>query len=149
MILNQRGIDLIKNFEKCRLNAYQDSKGIWTIGWGATFYQNENRVKKGDSISQLEADTLFKYHLNKFSLEITPLIKHQLTDNQFSALISFGFNVGVEHERTSTLLREVNENPLNIDIKHQFLRWVDKGTSSEKGLTRRRLAEVNLYFSNN
>lgn len=146
MKINQAGIDLIKSFEQCRLSAYKDSKGIPTIGWGATYYQNGKRVKMGDNISQIEADTLFDWHLNEFSNDVKLVLKKPLNDNQFSALVSFAYNCGTANLEKSTLLRKVNANPEDIAIRAEFMKWVNKGSSFEKGLTRRRKAEADLYF---
>ena len=69
-----------------------------------------------------------------------------LTDNQYSAICSFAYNVGVPRFRTSTLRRMINANPNNPLIRNEFMKWVNKGTPFERGLTRRRQAEADLYF---
>lgn len=155
MQLSKQGIDLIKSFEGCVLNAYKDSIGKPTIGYGATFYQNGQPVKMGDRITSQQADELLKYHLTLFANSITPIIKKTLTDNQFSALVSFAFNVGSDIDADtipeglgdSTLLKKVNTNPNDPSIKTEFLKWNKAGGKVLKGLTRRREAEANLYFS--
>lgn len=154
MNLNQAGIDLIKSFESCRLSAYLDSKRIPTIGWGATYYQDGSKVKMGDKITQQKADELFAFHLNEFCVEVKQLVKKPLNDNQFSALVSFAFNCGTDIDADtipeglgdSTLLKKVNANPADPSIRNEFMKWVNKGSSFEKGLTRRRKAEADLYF---
>ena len=145
MKINKAGIDLIKSFEQCRLSAYKDSKGIPTIGWGATYYQDGKRVKMGDNISQIEADTLFDWHLNEFSNDVKLVLKKSLNDNQFSALVSFAYNCGVANLEKSTLLRKVNANPKDPSIRAEFMKWVRANNVVLKGLVRRREAEAKLY----
>lgn len=152
-MINTEGIQLIKSFEACKLKAYLDSKKIPTIGWGNTFYENGTKVKLGDTITQERADRLFLNILAIFEKGVDQLITSNVNENQRSALISFAYNVGldidadtkVEGLGDSTLLKKVNANPGDLTIKNEFLKWVNKGSSFEKGLTRRRLGEWNLY----
>lgn len=154
MNINKAGIELIKSFEGCKLNAYLDSKKIPTIGWGATYYQDGTRVKMGDKITQQHADELFAWHLNEYCVDVKQLVKKHLNDNQFSALVSFAFNCGTDIDSDiiaeglgdSTLLKKVNANPADPTIRNEFMKWVNKGSIFEKGLTRRRNAEADLYF---
>jgi len=145
MQVNKSGIQLIKTFEGCLLNAYQDSVGIWTIGYGATFYQNGSKVKKGDKITQVQADELLEFHLKKFADGVSKSITVPLSDNQFSALVSFAFNLGIGSLHKSTLLKKVNANPNDKIIEQEFLKWVNAGGKKLSGLVRRRQAEWNLY----
>ncbi len=147
MKLNSKGIQLIKTYEGCLLNAYQDSVGIWTIGYGATFYKDGRRVKQGDKITQEQANDLLEYHGNLFAEQVKSVITSTLTDNQFSALVSFAFNLGIGSLKKSTLLKKVNTNPADITIRDEFNKWVNAGGKKLTGLVRRRTAEANLYFS--
>ena len=70
----------------------------------------------------------------------------ELTSNQFSALVSFAYNVGLGALKSSTLLKRVNANPCDEDIKRQFMRWNKGGGRVLKGLTKRRQSESDLYF---
>lgn len=154
MVINKQGIELIKYFEQCKLKAYKDGKGIWTIGWGATFYEDGSRVKQGDVITQQKADALFEYHIKLFSSGVTKMVKTKLNSNQYSALVSFAFNCGLDDDADtkpeglgdSTLLKLVNANPNNPAIRNEFMKWISKGTVNERGLTRRRKMEADLYF---
>lgn len=154
MNINKAGVDLIKSFEGCKLKAYLDSVNVPTIGWGATYYRDGKKVKIGDKITQQQADELFAFHLNEFCVEVKQLVKKPLNDNQFSALVSFAFNCGTDIDvdtipeglGDSTLLKKVNANPADPTIRNEFMKWVNKGSSFEKGLTRRRKAEADLYF---
>jgi len=145
MEINQSGIDLVKKFEGSRLNAYLDSVNVPTIGYGATFYENGNKVKIGDKISQQRADELLTYHLNLFAKGITPLITSKVNSNQFSALVSFAYNLGVGNLKNSTLLKKVNANPNDTSIRDEFIKWNRAGGNVLAGLTRRRNAEADLY----
>jgi lysozyme len=147
MKLNKLGIDLMHHFEGCRLEAYQCSAKVWTIGWGNTFYENETPVRQGDKITQDRANSLFVFVANKFAGEIKKLIKTNLTENQFSALVCFAYNVGTGNLGKSTLLKKVNVNPNDATIANEFLRWNKAGGKVLAGLTRRRTAESKLYFT--
>jgi lysozyme len=146
MKLNKEGINLMHKFESCSLNAYLCPAKIPTIGWGNTYYEDGKKVKIGDKITQERANQLFMTVATDFAKRVRTLLKKTLTENQFSALVCFTYNVGVANLNKSTLLKKVNVNPLDLTIKDEFLKWVNKGSSFEKGLTRRRNAEVELYF---
>jgi len=146
MKINQAGKDLIKNFEGCKLKAYQCSALHWTLGWGLTFYPDGTKVKQGDVITQERADELFDYILEDFINKVRPLIKKDITENNFSALVSFAYNVGVGNLKNSTLLKKVNTNPSDETIRAEFMKWVRAGGKELAGLKRRRKAEADLYF---
>ena len=144
---NERGINLLHEFESCRLEAYLCPANVWTIGWGNTQYENGIRVRQGDRITQQRADELFKNMLTTFESGVNRSVTSSINDNQFSALVCFAYNIGIGAFRSSTLLRLVNENPNNPEISNQFLRWNRAGGRVLAGLTRRRTAESDLYFS--
>lgn len=146
MKTNKEGINILHEFENCKLKAYLCPAKVWTIGWGNTFYADGSKVKEGDKMTQIQADRLFDVILAKFESGVRNAVKVTLTDNQFSALVSFAYNVGLANFRGSTLLRKLNINPNDPSIGSEFLRWVNKGSAFEKGLTRRRKAESDLYF---
>lgn len=147
MKINSKGIQLVKSFEGCLLNAYICPAGVPTIGFGATYYENGTKVKIGDKITLERANELLEFQLQEFSKQVAKLIKVELTDNQFSALVSFAFNLGVGALAKSTLLKKVNANPADATIKEEFLKWVNAGGKKLTGLVRRRNAEYLLYFS--
>jgi len=105
MKVNNAGIQLIKSFEGCLLNAYLDSVKVPTIGYGATFYENKVSVRLGDKITQDRANELLAWHIEEFAEGVAKLIKVDLNDNQFSALVSFAFNLGIGSLQKSTLLK--------------------------------------------
>lgn len=158
MKTNQAGINLLHEFESCRLKAYKCPAGIWTIGWGNTFFEDGTPVKEGDTITQARADSLFKFILSRFEDQARTAIKSKVNENQFSAFVSALYNIGpgssqksglirLKNGQPSTLLSKINQNPNDPSIKDEFMKWVSKGTPFEKGLTRRREAESKLYFT--
>lgn len=147
MKVNSKGIQLIKTFEGCLLNAYLCPAKVWTIGYGSTQYLDGKPVKQGDKITQQQAEELLIDTVNIFAEGVSKLIKVELNDNQFSALVSFAFNLGIGNLQKSALLKKVNENPNNHMIRTEFAKWNRAGGKVLNGLTRRRNAESQLYFS--
>ena len=146
MKLNKAGADLIKEFEGCKLKAYQCSAKKWTIGYGNTFYEDGKPVLPGDVITQEKAEKLFELIANEFASKVAKLVTSNVTTNQFGALVSFAYNCGVVNLQKSTLLKKVNANHNDPSIKAEFLKWNKAGGKVLAGLTRRREAESNLYF---
>ena len=142
MKITNEGINLIKKFEGLRLEAYLCPAGVWTIGYGHT-----KGVKKGQVITQLEADNLLKEDLSSFEKGVTSLIKSNINQNQFDSLVSFAFNLGLANLKSSTLLKKVNSNSNDRTIVDEFLKWIYAGGKPLEGLKRRRQAEAYLYFS--
>ena len=149
MRTNKRGLDLIKEFEGLRLKPYLCSAGKGTIGFGSTFYEDGKAVQLTDKpISRARAEQLLINTIAGFEKQLYPILSGlMLNDNQFSALVSFCFNVGVANFKKSTLLKIIKENPNDKDITEQFLRWNKANKKELPGLTRRRQAEAKLYFS--
>jgi lysozyme len=143
---NKDGINLLHHFESCRLTAYLCPARVWTIGWGNTRYENGQPVKQGDVITQQRADQLFLNILKTFEEGVIRVVRLPLNENQFSALVSFAYNIGLGNFGTSTVLRLININPYDPQIRTQFMRWNRAGGREMAGLTRRREAEANLYF---
>lgn len=143
MKTNQAGLDLIKSFEGCRLTAYKDQGGTWTIGVGHT----GSDVFEGLTIDQEQADDLLQDDLARTEDGVNALVtcKH-LSDNQFAALVCFTYNVGIGNLRASLLLRCVNMGNLN-DAAGQFERWDHVKGISNPGLLRRRQAERALFLA--
>lgn len=141
-----KGIELIKHYEQCRLSAYKDSKGVPTIGWGNTFYEDSTKVKMGDKITQERADELFKNILKGFEEEINYLVAGViLKQYQFDALMSFIYWAGVENFETSTLLKKMYADPNDKTIPYEFSRWVYSGGKKLRGLVNRRKSESLLF----
>lgn len=148
MKLNKQGYDLIKQFEGLRLNAYQDSAGIWTIGYGNINYEDFTKVKKGDKVSQQRAEEIFKFFADRFARQVDAVITKPVTQNQFNAVVSLAYNIGISAFQKSTLLRKLNANPNDSTIRNEFLKWVNAGGKKIQGLVNRREKEARLYFTN-
>ncbi|WP_440216300.1 lysozyme [Chromobacterium piscinae] len=142
MKTNAAGISLIKQFEGVRLAAYQDMVGVWTIGYGHTGPE----VKAGMAITQQQADQLLAADLETFEAGVGRTVTVPLNANQFSALVSFSYNLGLGNLRSSTLLRLLNQGDY-AGAAAQFLRWNRAGGQVVAGLTRRRQAEQALFNS--
>ena len=144
MKLNKAGIDLIKKFEGCKLTAYPDPAtggDPWTIGWGST-----KGVKKGDVWTQKQADDALATECEEWCKGILKLVKAQLNDNQFSALVSFVHNVGLGNFGKSTMLKLINQNKLK-EASEEFVKWNKAAGKVMAGLTKRRQAEKDLFIS--
>ena len=146
MKLNKAGADLIKSFEGLKLTAYKCSAKKDTIGYGNTFYEDGKAVKPGDKITKERADSLFELISDDFAKKVVPLVKSQVNENQFGALVSFAYNAGIGNLKSSTLLKKVNANPSDASIRLEFMKWDKAGGKQLAGLTRRRKAEADLYF---
>ena len=144
--MNKAGKDLIKSFEGCKLVAYQCSAGRWTIGYGNTFFEDGTPVKPGDRVTQPKAEQLFELIVGNFADKVAKEIKTILTENQFAAIVSLAYNIGMGNLQKSTLLKKVNFNPNDPTIRGEFARWNKAGGKVLAGLTRRRAAEAKLYF---
>lgn len=140
MRTSQRGLSLIKSFEGLRLQAYQDSVGVWTIGYGAT-----RGVKSGMSISKEQAERMLLNDVQRFEAEVQRLITAPLNQNQWDALMSFTYNLGAGNLESSTLRRLLNCGDYS-GAAEQFPRWNKAGGKVLAGLTRRREAERALFL---
>ena len=145
MEVNKAGRDLIKQFEGCKLKAYKCPAGLWTISWGLTFYPDGRKVKEGDVITQQQAEEYFDAVVDNFAKQVDVLVKSNVTANNFSAIVSFAYNVGIGNLKKSTLLKKVNANPKDATIPAEFRKWVRANNVVLKGLVKRRDAEAKLY----
>ena len=147
MKLGSKGLELIKSFEGFYSKPYLDPIGIPTIGYGATYYPNKKKVTMKDKpLTEKEASDLLKEMMTNYENDVKRLVKRELNQNQFDALVSFTYNLGSTNLGKSTLLKKVNANPCDKTIKDEFLKWNKAGGKVLNGLTRRRNAEAELYF---
>lgn len=133
------GIALIQSFEACAETAYVDADGVWTIGWGHT-----NGVNPGDTCTAAQASEWLREDLMVAEQAVNQLVTATLNQNQFDALVSLVFNIGVDAFRNSTLLRDLNAG--NYTAAANWIPQWDHADGIEiAGLERRRLAEQTLF----
>lgn len=148
MKIGQNGLDLIKKKEGLALKPYICPAGIPTIGYGNTYYPDGRKVTMNDpTITEQEAENLLKHVLENFENGVNRYVQKPITQNQFDALVSFAYNLGLGALRESTLLKRVNNNPNDADIAFQFSRWNKADGRALAGLTLRRKEEADLYFT--
>ena len=132
-------IAAIKRFESCVLTAYQDAKGVWTIGYGHT-----EGVKKGDKITYYQAEQFLKEDLAKFEAEANKC-KRISTQGKYDAILDFIYNCGPANFNSSTLKKYIECGKATWEIQEQFLRWVNSGSRKLGGLVSRRIWEANRF----
>ena len=143
-VTSQAGIDLIKEFEGCVLEAYVDAVGVLTIGYGHT----GSDVKPGMTITEAEAEALLKEDLERFEQAVSHLIKVPFNQNEFDATVSFTFNCGAGALDSSTFKRRINAGEhKSTCFREEFPKWVNGSNGPLPGLVRRRDAEVALAVS--
>ena len=132
-------INRLKKFEQLRLTAYQDAKGVWTIGYGHT-----GGVRKGDRISEVRAEELLRADMQTAEKYVKTLSRVD-TQGKFDALVDFAYNCGVGALKASTLLQYIQSGRKTWEIQEQFLRWVNSGGKKLGGLVTRRIWEANRW----
>lgn len=146
MQISKLGLALLKGFEGFRSTAYRCPAGVLTIGYGHTSMAGPPQVRPGQVMSKAEAEKVLAKDIEKFAAQIAPLITVDLTSNQFSALVSFAYNVGVGGFRKSSVLRAVNREQ-HIDVMRRLGLWTKAGGRVLPGLVKRRSAEAALYMT--
>lgn len=141
MQTSNNGMSLIKRFEGLRLQAYRDSVGIPTIGYGHT-----QGVKMGDIITGEKADKFLREDLQVAELTINTSVKVKLSQAQFDALASFVFNLGSGNFVKSTLLKKLNAGDY-AGAAGEFGKWVNAGGKQLPGLVKRRAAEREVFLT--
>ena len=164
MKTNNAGIAIIKRWESFRAKPYLCPAGIPTIGYGTTVYPNGRKVTLQDKpISESIALTYLQDYIErKLETQITAALQVTLSDNRFSALVSFAYNVGLGRKKTSTrsmipglltstLLKTINAAPGAPGIRDEFMKWTKSTVNGKKvvlpGLVSRRRDEADLYFT--
>ena len=132
-------IQAIKKFEGVSLSAYQDSKGVWTIGYGHT-----KDVKKGDRITQYQAEQFLREDLQQFEA-FANKVKRIATQGKFDAVLDFIYNCGPANFESSTLKKYIEVGKATWEIQEQFLLWVNAGGRKLGGLVTRRIWEANRF----
>ena len=139
MQLSKTGIELLKHFEGCELKAYQDSVGVWTIGYGHT-----KGIYEGLEITQLEAEKMLQDELPEYEGYITDKVVPMLQQHEFDALVCWVYNLGPTNLSSSTMLKKLNAGEFK-EVPFQMKRWDKAGGQPLLGLTRRRNAEALLF----
>ena len=140
MTISQKGIDLIKTFEGCKLFAYRDSVGIPTIGYG-----HIKDVKMGMSITQKQAEEFLKGDIKPVERLLNGM-GINYTQNQFDALTSWIFNLGEGNFKKSTMYKNIVARKSDVEITDQMVKWVNAGGRPLLGLKKRRVAEANMFI---
>ena len=140
MNISNKGIELIKKYEGCRLSSYKCPAGVWTIGYGHT-----KGVREGMNITLKEANIFLQNDLKIHEKNVAKLVKVPLNQNQFDALVSFEFNVGISNFQKSTLLKKLNKNDF-IGASGEFEKWIYANHKPLLGLAKRRKAEKELFL---
>ncbi len=143
MKLDESGYSELHKREGLRTKPYLDTRGIPTISLGVTYYPNGRKVTMQDKPLTIEqAERLGKVIADRFAAEVTALIKSKVNQNQFNALVSIAYNIGINGFRTSSFLKLVNKNPNDPKIKEAIMLW-----TKNKELIGRRKSEVSQYFT--
>ena len=145
MKLSQKGVDFIKSHEALRLKAYQDSKGVWTIGWGHT-----KGVKPGDVITREQAEQFIRDDFAWVERTLNADLvagrdKPLVTQNEFDALCSLVFNIGSDAYLESTVRRKIKQGD-KMAAARAFKMWVYSNHKFIQGLANRRADEVRLFL---
>lgn len=141
MKVSENGLKVIKESEGLRLKAYRDTGGVWTIGYGHT-----RGVKPGNRITMEVADAYLKADVRSAESDVSSLVKVELNQNQYDALVSFVFNIGHEQFSGSTLLRKLNTGDYS-GAAAEFPRWRHDNGKVIAGLVTRRAKERDLFES--
>lgn len=144
MKISKDGLNLIKQFEGVRLTAYKCPAGVLTIGIGHTSAAGPPEVKPGMTITAQDAYEILQRDLGQYENAINNLVKVTLTQNQFDALVSFVYNVGVGAFQKSTLLKKLNAGQYDA-VPAELMKWTKAGGKELPGLVRRRRAEASLW----
>jgi len=142
--ISSTGLDCIKRWEGLRLQAYQDQAGVWTIGYGHTAAAGKPIPFTDMTITEKEAEALLLRDLKQYERTVSENVRVDLTDNQFAALVSFCFNIGVDSFRKSTCLKRLNAGDYN-GVPTELMKWVHSGGKRIQGLVNRRAAESGLW----
>ena len=137
-----KGLALTEQFEGCRLTAYQDQVGVWTIGYGHTGAD----VTAGLTITGAQAQALLSQDVSSAAACVNNAVAVKLTQEEFDAMVDFVFNLGAEAFRGSTMLRDLNAGDFTAAAS-QFDLWDRAGGAVVAGLLRRRQAEADLFNS--
>mgnify|MGYP003147742633 FL=1 len=141
MKISEDGLELIKKFEGCETTAYQDSVGVWTIGFGHT-----KGVEEGQTCSIEDAESMLAEEMDEYEGYINNMVKVELQQHEFDALVAWVYNLGPTNLGESTMLKVLNGGQFDR-VPDEMNRWTRAGGEILEGLVRRRQAE-SLMFQN-
>ena len=139
---SQECIDMVKHFEGFEGEAYLCPANVWTIGYGRT-----KNVKEGDKITEPQAERDLQEELQEFGAQVLGVVDVSLLQNEFDALTSWTYNLGVGNLSSSTLLKKLNAGDKD-SVPSEMLRWNKAAGKVLAGLTTRRQAEADLWQGN-
>lgn len=140
MTISDKGIELIKAFEGCKMFTYRDIVGVATIGYGHT-----KGVKMGQAITQKQADEYLREDLQECEKALNEC-NVNFRQEQFDALCSWIFNLGMGAFKKSTMLVRIQTGASDVAVTDQLVRWYNTGGKPLLGLKRRRIAEANMFL---
>ena len=141
MKISEDGLELIKKFEGCETSAYQDSVGVWTIGFGHT-----KGVEEGQPCSIEDAESMLADEMDEYEGYINNMVKVELQQHEFDSLVAWVYNLGPTNLSESTMLKVLNGGQFDR-VPDEMNRWTRAGGEILEGLVRRRQAE-SLMFQN-
>jgi lysozyme len=141
MKISEDGLELIKKFEGCETTAYQDSVGVWTIGFGHT-----KGVEEGQTCSVEDAESMLADEMDEYEGYVNNMVKVELQQHEFDALVAWVYNLGPTNLGESTMLKVLNGGQFDR-VPDEMNRWTRAGGKILEGLVRRRQAE-SLMFQN-
>lgn len=149
MKISKKGLDLIKQFEGFRSKPYLDVGGVPTIGYGTTHYVNGRKVTMEDhDISEEVAEELLRTEVNAhYAPAVDTYLQVPVSQDQFDALVSFTYNIGVQGLKGSTLLKKINSKASDDEIADEFMKWIYVDHKPNTGLMNRRTKEKELYLA--
>lgn len=142
MRASQNALDLIKQFEGCKLQAYEDQAGVWTVGWGTT----GPGITERTTVSQGVANGMLLGDVSRVSQDLSQLVGINVNQNQFDALVSLVYNIGLGAFKSSTMLKLVLKHDL-VGAAGEFPKWDHVNGTVSSGLLERRLAEQKLFLN--
>jgi len=144
MRMSSEGLALVKEFEGLRIKAYKCPAAVWTFGYGHTSAAGSPEVSPGLEITKDEAEEILKRDMVQYEAGVEKLVKVELEQCQFDALVDFAYNAGVGALAKSTLLKKVNAEKFD-EVPAEFMKWTKGGGKELPGLVRRRRAEVKIW----
>ena len=147
MNISKAGLEVIKKYEGFVPCPYLDAVGVPTIGYGNTYYPNGVKVSMKDpQINETLGSELLLIIVDEFEKGVSKLVTTKLLQNEFDALVSFAYNLGLGALGKSTLLAKINANKKDPTIPSEFVKWTKAGGRHLRGLAKRRIEEAFIFY---